>query len=266
MGKPKVLSNDNIDTVCSLYAGGKSTIEISKMFNCSYQTINNYLKIHNIKLRTYKEACRKYYIKVPKKLDEHMFYWIGFLLADGNVFEKGNTRCVQIGLKLSDKKHLSKLLSFLNSNYKIRCYKNACFLCIYSDDLIKLLKSYGVFPRKSLTAKVDKKLENNKHFWRGIVDGDGTIGVISNRNHCYINLNGTKDVCSSFLKFIDNKFTSYNALEKTICKSTTGNVYRVNFQCGKAFNIIQYLYKDADIFLDRKMNTYKDMRVGKNEV
>ena len=34
---------------------------------------------------------------------------------------------------------------------------------------------YGVVPNKSFTASVSPELQNNKHFWKGMVCGDGGV-------------------------------------------------------------------------------------------
>jgi hypothetical protein len=109
-------------------------------------------------------------------------YWIGFLLADGGV----NGNAIQIKLHRKDRTHLVKLALFLNlplSSVKDYCYflpktekyQITSSIGFRNQVIVDQLAKYGIVPRKSLIAQVHPDLEESFDFWRGMIDGDGTI-------------------------------------------------------------------------------------------
>jgi hypothetical protein len=120
-----------------------------------------------------------------KDLDDESAYWIGFLMADGNIESMKNN--VNVTLQIGDRDHIEKFKKFTKGNNSIReisqkrIYKNIETVGHYSrysftsDEVVKTLSLYGVVPRKSLTATPSPLVSGNKHFWRGVIDGDGCI-------------------------------------------------------------------------------------------
>ena len=116
-------------------------------------------------------------------ITEQSAYWVGNLMADGNIYtgKTGNPR-IALTLAERDREHLVKFRKFLNCSnrilLKISRLKgkiwNQYTLRFSSKRIAEKLIEFGVTARKSLTAKVIG-LEDNKHFWRGVIDGDGYI-------------------------------------------------------------------------------------------
>jgi len=112
-----------------------------------------------------------------------------------------------------------------------------------------MLRSFGITPRKSLTAIPDSRLINNRHFWRGMLDGDGTIFIDSRDKLLTLGLLGTKDVCQKFWKFCYNIDQSFRLI--SVCKAPW-NGYSVRTSGRKAKLIVRIIYKDVNIVLTRK--------------
>ncbi len=188
-------------------------------------------------------AKQQYKVIVPSnELTEELAYWLGFLLADGNLRRQGQRSWqTRIHLAICDKSHLQKFLNFLQSDYPIydHSHTNSCMVTITSEALGDLLMSYGITPRKSRTAQVDVRLADNRHFWRGVFDGDGYIGKDNPR----FGFGGTQDVCEKFTQFL-------------------GSGLRVHFKCNdfytvetcgkKAQHAVSTMYNNATIVLERK--------------
>ena len=134
------------------------------------------------------------------------------------------------------------------------------------------LNNIGCVPNKSLILKFpDEKIFKSsdliRHFIRGYVDGDGTLGVYqhskSNTNlEASLNIVGTKP----FLEGVQNYLGIKGFLmQKPNCSE---NTYRLGYSTKKAENIADILYKDATIYLDRKYNIYISnfaaLKLGKN--
>lgn len=196
----------------------------------------------------------KYKHAVPRSNpdDEQFAYWIGFLLADGCISEdkEGSDRLI-VGLNKKDKSQLVKLRKWLKSNHKIREISkiNAVELRIRSQQLCDMLRDFGITPRKSLTAIPDGRLIDNRHFWRGMIDGDGTIFVDGRDKLFCLGLLGTYDVCQRFWQFclrFDPLFQ-----EVSVCKAPW-NGWSVRCSGRKAKSIAKELYRDSNISLNRK--------------
>ena len=218
---------------------------------------------------------------------EEKAYWLGFMYADGYISSKNN----QIGLQLAikDIEHLQKFNNFLNYSRGMtitdshqfgsedKFNKNGELMqmvrtVITNEHMWKALNNVGCVPNKSLILQfpdesIFKSKDLIRHFIRGYVDGDGTLGVYP---HSKTNPNleasllivGTK----SFLEGIQNYLNIKGFLmQKPSCNE---NTYRLGYSTKKAEQVADILYKDASIYLTRKYNIYISdfaaLKSGKN--
>jgi hypothetical protein len=202
--------------------------------------------------------------------DEHYFdiidcqekaYWLGFFAADGyNHRDKG---CIEFRLHKQDRDILEKFKSCIKANNPIGLYKNTyCNLSLYSQHLCDKLAEYGLGQAKTYTLQLPK-LENSlmQHFIRGYYDGDGCFSVI-NRNDrknpnskiYQFNITGMEAPLSIIQQYIvDNANVVKNSLKKR--KSTVAVTihYSGRLVCKR---ILDYLYNNATIYLQRKYDKY----------
>lgn len=112
-------------------------------------------------------------------------YWIGFLFADGSVIkqQKGAPQ-VQLRLSEIDRGHLEKFRQFLASTHVITTSPPGNFggyrsrasarYAVTSRRLAGRLLEMGRYE-----GPIASELAASRHFWRGVVDGDGGISRIS---------------------------------------------------------------------------------------
>lgn len=187
-------------------------------------------------------------------LDETVFenitddsaYWLGFLLADGNVSK--NTVC--INLKTSDTKHLEKFRDFVGGNQVISVSKDprVSRYAFGSKKITADLAKWWIVPAKSYIAKPHPDLLMNRHFWRGLVDGDGSV-ILKNRS---VMLCGTEAVCEAFLSFAKTVVQT----EATVAR-VKENLWNIRITCGRldSVKLLETLYLNAPTYLDRKHAT-----------
>lgn len=248
-----------IESVICRYKSGESAKEIAKDLEVGGAFIREIISDAGIK-RTRSEAnrntaqkrnCRKYAIdeSVFNVVTEESAYWIGFLMADGCVY-KGT---VGVAIQKKDGKHLEKFRDFLKTNRPIKAKSNNCdFLVIRSSLIAESLKVFGVTPKKSATAKVNG-LEFNRHFWRGVIDGDGSIFMDKSKN-IRISLVGSLDLINQFLEYVKSFVETEVKVKRCV---NTDKVFRVKLSNKKAFQVIQALYDGCNIYLDRKYEIAK---------
>ena len=130
----------------------------------------------------------------------------------------------------------------------------------------KQLYNKGCIPQKSLKLKFPDKnilpLNLYNHFIRGYIDGDGCIYINKNtKGNKKLNLSvlGTKEFLKHLL-FIFNrtdKKLHLNSRDKT--KVT--NCYFIEFGNKDSIRICDYLYNNAEIYLERKFEKYNEIAV-----
>lgn len=202
---------------------------------------------------------------------EEKAYWLGFIYADGYIskperlykgkIKKGNYR-FEISLKSTDSMHLEKFKKAIEYEKEIKISKtnfprvNRCRLYFANKHFWETLNNYGCTPVKSLNLKfpnIDtfKNKELIKHFIRGYIDGDGSISY-KNAKHTDFQLRilGTEHFLKNLQ--INLPLERANKLTKKI------NVFELCFNSSRGLYVSNYLYKDASIYLDRKMNRYKE--------
>ena len=119
----------------------------------------------------------------------------------------------------------------------------------------------GCIPKKSLILKfpnykqVPKKLI--KHFIRGYIDGDGSIYMSNNNIH--ISVLGTKEFLEALITTI--KMPSRNLYKNN--KNNSSNCYFFQYSGRNAINLIEFLYKNANIYLERKYDKYRKYKQQK---
>lgn len=206
-------------------------------------------------MKIYKYTYNKHYFK---NIDtEEKAYWLGFLFADGCINEKPKSKVLEIILAEEDKEHLNKFIYAIEGNQepKLKQVKlngktyNSYRLSICCTELCNDLIKLGCLPRKSLILEFPKyslPLNLYKHFIRGYVDGDGSISTRSR-----VSIVGTEN----FLNDIQDHFINELGLTKINLnskKGTNAKQYEKGNVQGK--KILKYLYKDSNIYLDRKYN------------
>jgi hypothetical protein len=251
--------------ICDKYKSGETTPELSQEYDFSKTKILHILRYNNVQTRSLSERKRKYQLdeRVFGDLNENSLYWLGFIAADGNLYinPRGN-KVVQFGLHQKDEEHLNKLKKFLKTDRPIyyykskRRYKDSYVITpevkfnINSSIVFEDICRYGIMPRKTFDLKIHKDLAD-KHFFRGLFDGDGSIFSNNKGKNLVICLSGIEQVLKAFCDFVKKEVDIEMSIfpNKTICRTRAYGK--------KALDILDLLYSDANIYLDRKMELYK---------
>jgi len=249
---PRTTPSWKKEKVLELYSQGVSQIEIEERLQMTRKTIRELIKNSDLH---YKTKSEQWLIRYGNKLDETVFdeltpealYWIGFLYADGHIIgSRGYS--IELALKKEDKGHIEKFKKFLKCSNPIRENKNNFRIRIGSQKLWQKLKDLGFDNNKSFTAKPHELLKNSRDFWRGIIDGDGGVHVKYNS----ITLCGTLETIKEFIEFCKSN--------KQPSKASGKELYQVHFYGKDAIKIADLLYKDSEIYLDRKYEKYLEIR------
>lgn len=188
-------------------------------------------------------------------------YWLGFLLADGYI-GGGTKPFLQIKLGAIDKDHLIKFLDYLKyDSYEViktttggaYTKDNICYVVkISCRQISENLKQYGLGGPKS-AHEIPYLLHNKeleKHYIRGIIDGDGWI----RETQSGFGICGSHDVMS----YIKNYIHTYIVDVSQNSITTHGTIHKFELTSKlKTQIILDYFYKDANIYLTRKFDLYK---------
>ena len=267
-GKKKGYSSFEKDVqkeICKKYIDGGTTTSLSSQYGCSKTKILYTLKNNSVKTRSISENKRKYKLdeNVFNSLNENSLYWLGFIAADGNLYiNPRGGKVVQFGLHQKDENHLNKLKTFLKTDRPIYYYKskrkykggyvitpevrfNINSLTIFED-----ICKYGIMPKKTFNLKIVEDLMD-KHFFRGLFDGDGSIFSNNKGKNLVICLNGIEQVLKAFCDFVKKE------INIELVTSPNKTIYRTRVYGKKALDVLDLLYDNANIYLDRKIELYK---------
>lgn len=246
--------------------------EIARIINCHHSTISLALKNWDIPKRSMKQISRKFKVNESyfKQIDtEDKAYWLGFIYADGYL-TNGNQIGITLGRK--DKEHIEKFLKSIASNYEIKDYESDTGFgkVLYSRVIITSEKMYsdlyklGVMENKTLELtfpNIDRNLLN--HFVRGYFDGDGSLS--GNVPSVRFKVCGTKEFLKSLIDILNREIVDYqgtfNYKFYKRYKERDINNYYISYGGNiKVRNIMNYIYKDSTIYLDRKYNKYEFLK------
>lgn len=217
-GHPKRVLTDEIKKQINiLLRDNIPLIQISKILNIKYPTLEGYLRQKGLKF-TPNQGNIHYF----REIDTYSkAYILGFIAADGAIVENKNssTKTLTITIKYEDKAILEFIKAEIGCDYKLLEIKRPnnynkskmihhIRLSMSNPILIKDILKYGITPRKSLTLSNILLNISNKFrdaFIIGYFDGDGSVSLpkgvykkdIFYPSHCInIQIRGTKELLS----------------------------------------------------------------------
>lgn len=242
-----------------LYESGKSSIQIAKELELPIHKVIYELKKSKTKMRSNRENSREYTCNesfFSCIQSESQAYWLGFLFADGYVTKRNYVGCA---LHSKDKAHLQKLKEAIAATYPLKDYKGKSAygptdytrLLISSTKMKLDLVALGCIEHKSLCLNfpiIDSNLIY--HFIRGYFDGDGSWAIDKKTNGFSFKVCGTREFLTKMCEALQLETKLYQR------KKSDKNNYYISVSGKRVKTVMECLYKDATIYLDRKYERY----------
>jgi hypothetical protein len=181
-----------------------------------------------------------------KKWSSKMAYILGFIFADGGIVKvthNGASDKLGFGQHKRDIDILKKIKQELSAEQALSISGNYVHFTIYSQKIVNDLKKLGVSYRKSSQIarvkipKIPKKYLRD--FIRGIVDGEGGISF-------------DKREYPTFRNHFLSKFNIYSKITQQKKNGKLTNLFCICYRTNSAKTLINYLYQNADLYLERK--------------
>jgi hypothetical protein len=273
------LTKNLISVLLGMYRKGIGTNRIADTMSIHRTTVQKYLKRYGIILRKtspWKNTYNVNFFKRPNKINS---YWAGFLLADGYI--RRNRAAVSLKLKKTDHPHLLKFKKAIKFSGEIKKYKKYSYSAIDISGtwFIKdLRKNFGIIPNKTfrlefpLLSKV-----NTEHFLRGIMDGDGSVSYVTNKQgkkYITVSFLGYKPIiqkirdilCSNII--MKRRGKNGKTYIPALIKHKNKKLVYLWFSGRNAMKVLKYLYKNSSDTsrLERKYLRYRHAKDGKYNI
>ena len=242
-----------------MWNDGMSTGEIADIFNITSSSVKSTLNVRgiittgsdgNIRVRDNLMVSNH---NAFDTVTEESDYWGGFIACDG--YMRPNNK--RVSVSSIDKEHILKLSNFIGSSNMIQTEKrdNNMHSIEFTSEKISsvLIDRYGMHNNKTYTYSVPNISALSHWFWRGVLDADGTI-----TNDGKLSISGTTDKCKAFIDFVKSLDESIHC-----CLSCSNYRHRDGFSSSvsitrreSSIKILDVLYKNASIYLDRKYKKY----------
>jgi DNA-binding transcriptional regulator WhiA len=221
---------------------------------------------------------------------EEKAYWLGFIFCDGYICKRkrkyGTTYEFKLAISEQDIEHLEKLNSSLESNYPIKIYgkygngfdsefDEARLYISNKYFASNLYENYGIVPDRFSIDKIKDKLDDKlvRHFIRGVFDADGSVSeyyVKVGNNMSYKNVLQFSSY-GELLEFIQDYFYNNDLIKQKSKFSKRhedrdGHCVRLIYSgTVQVPRILNHLYTDSRIHLDRKHAIFKEILIKTNK-
>lgn len=251
---------------------GLTLSELSKHYNSDFNYLFKRYNLERLTAGDFKRINRdRYYEEIMFDFSiidsQEAAYILGVIYADGWISG------FNLGIKviLSDEKWLVQIKNYICPGLGLRTEKNSIKFGIHSkkivDNLIKLGVKYKKSDKINNIPNIDSSLL--RHFIRGVFDGDGS--VFKDRLQVRANICSTSVIFLQEIQYIlqsegidcninkeARKGKEYKLPQgtTTICNQ---DMYRLFINKKKMIpKLFTYLYKDAILYLERKLNRFKE--------
>ena len=255
-----------------MYECGCLLQDIAKLYGVTRATVSNLLKKNGVVVDRYTYHFNEHYFDNIDSQDKA--YILGLLWADGyNCVEKGS---ISIQLQEQDKNLLEKINNVTNNERPLRktClsekspkWQDQYMLTWQSKYVSNLLDDLGMHQRKSLVLEYPKWLDESlhRHFIRGYFDGDGSISLSKEGKFASLNMVGTKMFLCTIQDIIKNTLGVEVFVQRDIRARDPICVLRCSTKDGVK-NILDWIYNDASLFLDRKYQKYQQFLLANKNI
>ena len=230
------------------YLDHKESIKnVSNKFNLNFGILRYHLAKRGISRgRGLKASCNEDYFK---NIDtEEKAYWLGFIMADGNISNFSGGYYLKFSLEKNDADTIKAFKNAIEFAGAIIHNRNNIGISIGSKSIYNDLNRYGIIERKSGREIIPFGLipdELIRHFVRGYFDGDGCVSM-----------SGTVQICCGRIfaeSFIDNinpnfRIKNFDTTNVVVNLLSTRKKYCKEFY--------EYCYRDSNIYLQRKFSRF----------
>jgi hypothetical protein len=261
-------SDKDVADMVEAYGKEETTREIGHRYHVTHGYVAKILRCAGVPIRKSSDAKRIYHH------DAHAFdnatenpdalYHLGLLMADGCV---GDTYFF-LSLSNDDRDHVKELQKFLKTDQPLyyseafiddegQVHNKKAVLHISSPELLPVLASYGIIPRKSCKEHALDGIEHSADFWRGCVDGDGCLRWSDRKTArvASIDLCGGIKLMEQFRSFA----ISLRKEGKYSHPTKHAGTWRIAFRASVARSIIETLYCRPGPALPRKKALAQEM-------
>lgn len=261
-------SAEDIQDICERYRHGESMQSLAASYQRgTIKPIKRILEQNGVTLRTNDEAIHKYHcnyhyfdqIDTPNKA-----YILGFLYADGCNYmnDKNATYHWQIELQRQDEDILKAMMAeleydgklrYVTHHYEHRKDVDSAMFYVCGRHMCEALCHVGVHPHKTYDTTWPEWMPDElvPHFLRGLIDGDGCITLQKT-----VAIYGTDSLIKPMQEVIERLTGIQTRLGHA---SNVGHTAYCGVRVRDAKRFLDWIYKDADLKLQRKYDRYVSM-------
>ena len=253
--KQRLLTDEQETEIASRYVAGEKTVDLGAAFHVSPSLIWEALRRTGTVARSSGRVMQPLRHDAFDALTPDAAYWLGFIFTDGTVGESRTPKAqpeIAVVLQKRDREHLVKLRDFLGSEHAITPITPAA---------VKINPGMGTgawrysFRSRQIAGRilslgrygpaVDPELAASRDFWRGVIDGDGSIGISVGIPWCSVV--GSRWLLQAFVDFL-GPVSSRRPLHVRPART----IFTVSTTYKTAEKVVDRLYSDAGTVLDRK--------------
>lgn len=255
------LDDDQRLDVVAACKEGKIIEAVAEQFDVGRSTVDKILRANKITLQIGRRRDKDIDDSALDIVTPESAYWIGFLFSDGCIHQdKYGAPVLAVGLAEKDRGHLEKMRRFFKSTHCIsrsgRTETSFGGPFVHwrarSIKLCTAMREFGIIKKKERVPV--PALSSMPAFWRGCIDGDGSIGTsVQGRNiYPFIRLSGQVPLLEQFQKFIVS--CGLARLNIVLAGERTGSVFEIETSGKTADRLIKILYKNVtdEVVLSRK--------------
>jgi hypothetical protein len=198
---------------------------------------------------------------------DHHAYFLGLLVTDGTISESTRNRGrVSFELAISDVGVLSELARRMpyRASLHERCrttnfranYRSGV-LCFFDLGLRRGLADLGYSAgRKSLTVASPSQPFHEIGFWRGVVDGDGSLGTIADGRPCVSLITASQALRDQYIDFVSR----VTGCRPNPSRNRRDNVFNIVLYAEAAQQLAAALYTPGTIAIERKVRAAETIK------